>query len=375
MIDDLGLNIKDILKLNYKLKQFPYLWFNLDYEKKLYNSDLRKQMQKSLKYKRDFELFFNNLIIKIFPKIYLENFNNIKKMYLKKYKMPKVFITQNLWVPTEKKIFVNLLKLNNVKILINQHGGNYGTGFYAHGEKFEKKITNHFLTWGWKEDKKKDKKFISLKFSRKKNNFLNIFSKNNILFCGNLSSFYLNKPYHLPRTFFDSMETINLLNKLSKFLLKKKQKLIFRSFVNSQNSGFYINKKLYNSKIIFDDFKKEFVQSAGNYKLCICENFFTSAYLESLAYNIPTIIFSDIKNDKFLRKSFKPYLKNLIKVKVVHRNFNSLKKFLNNNLENIDNWWNDKIVKDEIDKFKNNFVNTSDNYLSLTENTLKNIKI
>ena len=74
------LNKIDELKLLYLFKQPPiFLENEFDYEDT--NVDIRQMLKKKLKSNEDSEIekIIKNLIIDIFPNIYLESFNNLKK--------------------------------------------------------------------------------------------------------------------------------------------------------------------------------------------------------------------------------------------------------------------------------------------------------
>ena len=94
-----------------------------------------------------------------------------------------------------------------------------------------------------------------------------------------------------------------------------------------------------------------------NYKLVVHENFLATTYLETISYNFPTVILFREIDSFYLRNEFKKDIKPLIKAKIVHKNFKSLKKFLDENLSKIDEWWNDdknqKIIKSFIKKYTN----------------------
>jgi putative transferase (TIGR04331 family) len=370
IIDDIGLSIAKIISLNLKFMQFPSLWLNLGYNKNIYDNFLRKKFLSFLKYENDFEFFLNQIIIKIFPKAYLEDFANIISVYLDHYNIPKVYFTQNVWNPIEKRIFINLLKAKGSKIFISQHGGNYGTGIYSHGEHIERVLADNLLTWGWKKNVK-DIKFISLKFSNYKKEIKNTEESKKILFCSNLSTFFLNKPYMLPRSSIDSLETVDLINNLSKFLKTKDYQIVLRYLLNSQNSGNFIDKKLYDKKIIFDNFNLSLKNELYKYKLVIHENLSTTTYLETLALDFPSIIFMSQKNKIFLRDSFNIYLDDLVKAKIVHTNLRSLEEFLNLNLSSIEAWWYSETVRNILKIFKKNYIRTDKNVIPFLVKFLK----
>jgi len=153
----------------------------------------------------------------------------------------------------------------------------------------------------------------------------------------------------------DSLETIDYVNQTAKFLKNRNHKLTLRYLSRIENSGNMINKKLYVKNITFDGAKLNLIDELKKYKLVIHENLLSTAFLETLAYEFPTLILMNKYDDLYLRKKFKPEISKLKRANIVHSNFKSLKNFLDKNLENIESWWesekNKKIVKD----FKNKY--------------------
>ena len=175
----------------------------------------------------------------------------------------------------------------------------------------------------------------------------------------------------LPRSSIDSLETVDLINNLSKFLKTKDYQIVLRYLLNSQNSGNFIDKKLYDKKIIFDNFNLSLKNELYKYKLVIHENLSTTTYLETLALDFPSIIFMSQKNKIFLRDSFNIYLDDLVKAKIVHTNLRSLEEFLNLNLSSIEAWWYSETVRNILKIFKKNYIRTDKNVIPFLVKFLK----
>ena len=77
------------------------------------------------------------LLNKFFQKIFLEDFNEIIDKYEKEFKSkPKYVLTQNLYDPEEKLIYLALMQIKKTKLFF-QHGGLYGTHLFHTGELTE----------------------------------------------------------------------------------------------------------------------------------------------------------------------------------------------------------------------------------------------
>ena len=356
IIDDIGITFRRQSLLNLSLGQFPFLWEKISYKENEFNSDLRSKFLSNLKFSNQKEEFYNQILSKIFPKIYIEDFEKIAEIYQKIFPKAKIYITSNYFQPNHKRILLNILKQKKVDIFLAQHGGGfYGLGLntkevIASPEQVEKNLSKNYLTWGWKESRK-DIIFTS-RFPSKK---IHVSKTNRILFCSNLSTTFLSRQFHQPRTMMDSLATIDYVNDTAKFLKSRKYKLTLRYLSRIENSGNMIYKNLYVKSLNFDEGKTNLFNELKKYKLVIHENLLSTAFLETLAYGFPTLILMGKNDDLYLRRKFKLEVHKLKKANIVHSNFKSLQNFLKKNLDNIESWWEDsdnkKIVKDFTNKY------------------------
>ena len=118
-------------------------------------AQLRKHNKKELTY----EDFVFPLLIMTLPKTYLENFESIGiyrgSKSLEK-KIGVVFSSTSHWTDDSFKKWLFRAKQDNkdLKIIIWQHGGTYGTTKYlTHQEYIETKVYDYFLSWGWSSEK------------------------------------------------------------------------------------------------------------------------------------------------------------------------------------------------------------------------------
>ena len=124
---------------------------------------------------------------------------------------------------------------------------------------------------------------------------------NKILFCSNLSTTFLSRQYQ-PRTMIDSLETIDYVNNIAKFLKSRNHKLTLRYLSRIENSGNMIYKKLYVKGLNFDEGKSILFNELKKYKLVIHEIFYLQLFLETLSYGFPTLILMGKNDDLYLRK-------------------------------------------------------------------------
>ena len=105
---------------------------------------------------------------------------------------------------------------------------------------------------------------------------------------------------------------------------------------------------------VIDNCNEDFNTALSNSRIVI-SGWNTTTYLESLAANIPTVIFWDSKYFE-LKDEAKEYFEQLEKVKIFHKNPHSAANHVQNIWENIDEWWNKPEVVEARDNFKRKYV-------------------
>ena len=141
------------------------------------NMEARHNFVKLSKKMDKFTIFANSLIKYQLPKIYFEYYKQTKESIEKSKvpKNPKIIITSLDHVYNDVfKLYSAQKVLNGSKLFIIQHGGCYGISDFNLDEKNEIKISDKFLTWGWKQDYKKTlplflQKTVYKKINKKRN--------------------------------------------------------------------------------------------------------------------------------------------------------------------------------------------------------------
>ena len=114
--------------------------------------------------------------------------------------------------------------------------------------------------------------------------------------------------------------------------------------LKKKHSNFHFNNKVsFNNQLL-------------NCKIAVSDTNQTT-YLQSLALNIPTIVYWNPDSTEVSEKS-KPYLFELSKASILHYSPTSASNFLNDNYENIYDWWKSDIVQKARKNFINNYAKT-----------------
>ena len=131
--------------------------------------------------------------------------------------------------------------------------------------------------------------------------------------------------------------------------------------------------EVYNKK--FPEIKKDrhqinYTDLISNTKIFLSP-YLGTGFLETLALNIPTVVFNSKKNNFLIRDNIKNYYHNLKKVKIFFDDERELSKHINNIWKEPGTWWNSKKVQNQVKIFTNEFAYKNEDKL----NNLKDLLI
>jgi hypothetical protein len=325
--------------------------------KKVYNLN-QKFRKENLELKiNNFEVACLALCKLYLPVSYLESLSSLA--VLKKTFPPKaVYTTIGCYSNTPIKFLV-AENYNKIPYWIHQHGGNYGMDKLMPLELYEKKVSTKFYTWGWIDDNKTC--CLPTKPRIKKLN-----QDKQVLLKTALGYKYRQflKPeacvYH--ENIDHTKSTITFLNAIRKDIQLEISHYNNITGINLEHL-YDLNKRKYSDKSRPD----------GAYKIHVC-NYIGTAWLESIASDIPTIVFADKKRYCF-RENVKELINELYRLGIIHYTPESAAEHLNNVYDKIDKWWESDELKKLKRKIITRFANFSSNWPLFWQRTfLKNLK-
>ncbi len=370
------------LSLYFKNFHFFPAFYDLNFKGLPLNFEKRNSLIKKIKAKTNFQKILLKLAILNLPKNYLEDFKLINK-HLEKLnlpKNPKIILTSNgLYMNSIKSRYVSECVEKGTKLLIIQHGGNYGNFKQNFFENHEISISNHFLSWGWgNKDKKKlinigtivnfdsiKRDLKNLKHDKKFLLFVVVANRRFIKSLQSISGTEQNHNYYYKFC----------PNFISSFTSKIKKNLVVRTYDTGLIPGKpdlgwnlkpFLRKKFKNIKI--SGKRGEFYPLVNKSKVVVC-TILSTVFFECLLANIPTILVLPFSNEVF-NKETENYIRKLEKANIYFRNYKDASKFLNLNWETIDIWWKDKNTQNSKDIFLNKYSKLNKNYKSDLQNIL-----
>ena len=361
--------------LNLKLKQIPTIHSpNLSFENWNIDRKLRREVFKHENKSNRFEDFLLKKLNLFIPSEFLENFSNLKNQSNKLYwpKNPKIIFTSHALNNYSLSKFYIAEKVNHgCKLIHGQHGGVYGLDEFTTHEDYELNVSNYFISWGWSH-KKKIKPIGILKPIRnisRKNNFKNNDKDKLLYVLGSRSRYSVN----LLHSDIRSSQMINYYNEninlISNVDDKIQKKIILR--LHSRKYGWDEKKRFtdsFNAIKIDEGYKK--ISDLIKKSRLVIYTYNGTGFLETLAANVPTIIYFNSKNN-LIRNDAKEIFKELQKNKIYFSDAKEASDHINHILNNIDLWWNDQKTQGSRKLFCTKYAKMNDNKL----NDIKNLII
>tara|TARA_Y100000768_G_scaffold351279_1_gene302075 strand:+ start:8148 stop:9890 length:1743 start_codon:yes stop_codon:yes gene_type:complete len=346
-----------LIELQLNLIQPPYLGsIKSNIQNRIYDFKVRNQI-KLKDDEDDFINFLNKQIINFVPRAYLENFNELRNNILQSFpKEPKLIVTANAYQSNDHfKIWAAHYSKLNVPIIIHQHGGTFGISKYNQTEKHQLKISDYFISWGWKKKNYNNISVLpSLKLSSKKINYQK-FDGDILLTLASTPRYFYNF-FGIPNgpDFLEYIQDQKLF--IKKLNPKTYSKLKIRE--DSTEFGWEITNRILNSdNSKIDKSNISFRKRLEKSKICI-STYNATIFLETLSMNFPTIIFFNSKKNKIRSEALK-HFKNLKDIGIFHEDPISAANFLNNIENDIQGWWHTKEVQKEVHKFCSKFAYSS----------------
>ncbi len=354
----------NFLKICLKLHILPFKGISLFNRNKLIhisaknNFDLIKRENMNLKpnKKNKFENFILNKIKGDIPRVYIENFNDIKNIHKNELEKVNTVLTDTMhWYnPIFKSWLAHKKNFDrNFKIITASHGGIYGgVPFYD----YDKSIS----TTEFKYQKKILKNQIKLPclFLEK----YNIKSTDKILFiCTNVPKY----PKHFSTGPLSDEINFNYIQikKFFKNIKKKNKKKIFIRPYVAQKA--WEQDKRYQQlvglkNVVYSNNAYEKLRRRASIKIV---SYPQTAFLESIINGPTFLLFNPIHYDE--NKENKKFMKILFKNKIAFKDGKELALHLNKVENDIMLWWNQKKIQNSINLFL-------DNTNFITKNPTKN---
>jgi putative transferase (TIGR04331 family) len=362
----------DKLKLYVLLKSFPihFIPWNMSESKII---PLSKKLIISSTNKTEFKKVLEKLLPEYFPTCYLEEFKFHEKMSYKvrRYFSPSKIVTANDFADNDAwKFWAANCVENGSKLIIAQHGGTYGSAHYLSTQNYEIKISDRYLTWGWK-DISNSKVYPTSALKLLGMREIQVNPQGNCLL---VTLALPQRSYHLgswplgPQIEKYLDDQFVFVSKLDENVRKK---LKVKPFPIDYGWRQEIRWKQFDSNVDINIEGKTMDNLMKETKLFIA-TYNSTTFLESFRRNIPTVIFWD-KNQWRLNSNAEPFYELLKSAKILFDDPEEAAIHVNNIWDDTYGWWNSNNIKEAVRIFSQEFAFISEAPLKCLAKAIKNL--
>ncbi|MBT4260828.1 MAG: hypothetical protein HOD90_13090, partial [Nitrospina sp.] len=353
--------------LELALGQLPSFWspYN-NFEKTNINKTRREKLVLELNAESSFENFLLTLVPKQLPILYLEAYSSLvqKTKTVRWPKSPKLILTASSYLSDDFfKIWTAEKIENKSRLIIWQHGGYHGTRPSLTTHEHEKAIADNFFSWGWKDPNFSKAK--ALPAGKLLNAAANIKadSKGGLLLIQASHARYSSIIEGHPMasqcgSYFD--EQMRFVENLTPSIRKK---LLIRTFFIDFGWG---QAKRWQEKfpgISFDKKNQSLTRSVSQNRL-IVSTYNATCFMETLAANVPTVMYWNVKLYWEIHELAQPYFDRLHKVGIFHKTPESAAVHIELIWNDVEAWWKQEETQRARKDFCKQFCLTSPNWLT-----------
>ncbi len=355
------LPLKIELKLQIRLGQIPNLW-------NARSSPIVEPCAKQRKWKLNnekcgpFEGVLRKMIPMHIPTAYLEGYLILNKTIenIPWPKNPKSIFTSNAYLGDDLfKAWAAKKTESNTPLIIGQHGGHFGMSLFSFYEDHQIKIADKWLSWGWHDENRKN--IVPVGNFKDFEKQVDYNSKGVALMVEMTVPRYSYHLYAVPI----ASQCLDYFNDQKAFLsslpIELRQQVLLRLSRSDYDWNQADRWKDSMPEVNIDLGRKDIKKLIKKSRLYI-STYNATTYLESLTWNIPTIMFWNPEHWE-LNEQAKPYFELLEKVGIFHTTPQSAAQKMIEIWHDVDDWWN----SNEIQSARKVFI---DQYARLPEEPL-----
>ena len=348
----------DRFKLQLKLNQVPVIYRYESCRDIAINDDFRKWNLSDLKCNNEFEKFALTIIPLQLPAVYLEGYKKISEQ-IKSSRLPKkpklIWTSNSFYMDDRFKFWAAERVEEEVPLVIGQHGGVYGQGKFNFSEYHELKICDYYLSWGWERN---DSNVIPIGLfkntaKRKSQNL----SHNKMLFMISGTSRYGGGIASMPI----ASQWIQYMDDQIEFYgdlpSQISDHVIVRLYLHDYGWSQYDRWKDVFPESNVDEGKLNYNELLVNSRIVV-SGWNSGTFLESMALNIPTVIFWTPEYFE-IREEARELFDKLKEVGIYHDSPFSASTHIKKIWDEVDLWWNRADVVSARNEFTEKYASSS----------------
>jgi putative transferase (TIGR04331 family) len=367
------LSITNDLYLQVKLGQIPKIWRAVAVPTVRVDLTMRQWELATPDNSADFLSLARSLISKHIPATYLEGYQDVVALTenLPWPKNPKAIFTSNSYSSDDMfKVWAAEKTECGSPLVIGQHGGHFGMDLWSFTEDHQIAISDRFLTWGWSEPTQDKITPVG--------NFKGFSKKGVADKAGNALLVQTTMPlmsYHIYCVPVAAGQLLSYFEDQCSFVEALPLALRDQVLVRLQpGGGFHSEKQRWEEHfqaLQLDEGRQPIMGLMSKARLCIstCNS---TTLLESMALNLPTIIFFNPKHWE-LRDSAIPYFEQLKAVGIFHETPESAARQMVMVWDDVADWWGSAVVQSVRREFCKRYVHSPDRLLDIMEKLFRDV--
>ena len=311
----------------------------------------------------EFSKLIGETILLNIPIIYLEGFSYLRSSIKSDLlSVPDVvFSAVGLSGHNPIMSFFTAEMYKRIKVVIFQHGGNYGLDCVHAHEDLERSLSDYYITWGWEDS---SDRLIPLPSP--------ILDKYRVKSCSKISRHGISLIMtSVPRYTYRIQQHISSSNMLDLYLsdtcefisaldTMRAQLLVRKS---QRDYGWLIEDRLKTQfrSLKFDNHENKFIHTITNSRICVFNSLGTT-YIQSMVANRPTVIF--ITPSIYChRKEAKFYYDGLKSAGIMYYSPTAAAVHIENVYDDVEEWWYSAKVQKARKAFINRYGLSSDDWV------------
>jgi len=364
------LSILNHLRLAMKLGDLPYLSLRQNVRLAEFSQSFRDWKIEEVASDDQFVRILCRFLPRYMPRVFLEGYGQNEKFAFRRLKAkdPEIIFTCNAFNTDDIWKLYSADKVEKgAKLVIGQHGGNYGIGSISAMQNEELAISDSYLTWGWK-DKSKPKvvaapatKLIA-KLSQEsvRTECVHVLASMP-RYSGWLYSAPMGPQY--------SSYLKDQLSFVRNLRGEPRENLVARSTANDFGWDLEHTWKSEFPDVQFDKGSRSFRRAIQGAKLVVA-TYNATTFLETFSANIPTVIFWNPELWE-LNKEAEEYFQVLRSCNIYFDDPTDCAKFVNLHWNEIDSWWNSQEVQRAIVSFCARYAHVGSRPIATLSQTLR----
>ena len=365
------LSFWDEKKLMMRLRQMPRLWRTPNVSQ-VEPDALQRKWRIDGQTQSAFENCALALVPQFMPTAYLEGYKNLiaAAADLKWPLRPKFVWTSTAHNANDVfKAWVGEKTEQGTRLVIGQHGGQYGVGRWVTLEGHETTVADAYLSWGWSDatcprvipvGQFKAKRPLGVDHAKQSNALL-------ITAMVPRYSYYM-RSIMVARQWLDYFdEQCGFIDALPDHI---RDAMTVRLYAADYGWGQkerwqerYANLKLDSGQSTMNDLISQ--------SRVVISTYNATTYLETFTMDVPTVMFWKPEHWE-LRDAAIPFFEDLKRVGIFHETPQSAAHHIANIWDDVDGWWQSPEVRDVITRFTQQYCHLPDNLLASTQGALKN---